>query len=62
MLDGNKRILTSNNPSSIRVDMRNPVPTLVRIGVNMVNTDVAPMPIRKILLPPNLVANQPPGI
>ena len=56
------RKLTSNNPSSMRVEMRNPVPTLVNKGVRMVNTDVAPIPIRKILFPPNLVANQPPGI
>ena len=46
----------------MRVEMRNPVPTLVNKGVRIVNTDVAPIPIRKILFPPNLVANQPPGI
>ena len=46
----------------MRVVMRNPVPTLVNNGVMMVRTEVAPIPIKKILFPPNLVANHPPGI
>ena len=41
--------------------IRNPVPDLANNGVAKVKTDVAAMPIKKTIFPPNFVARYPPG-
>jgi hypothetical protein len=41
--------------------MRKPVPDFARNGVASVSTDVAAMPVRKTVFPPNFVARYPPG-
>ncbi len=42
-------VIPSKSPSSTRVVMRNPVPALVRAGVNTVRRAVAPMPVCRII-------------
>jgi hypothetical protein len=42
--------------------MSHPVPILVSMGVMRVRIEVAAIPIKNILFPPNLVAKKPPGI
>ena len=51
---------TSNSPSSILVVIKNPVPDFARNGVTRVRVEVAAIPIKKIVFPPNLVAKNPP--
>ena len=46
--------LTSNSPSNILVDIRNPVPVFVKIGVKIVRLAVAPMPVKNTRFPPYL--------
>jgi hypothetical protein len=43
------------------VVIKNPVPDFAKKGVVKVSTEVAAIPIKKTIFPPNLVARYPPG-